>query len=147
MSLREQISTDIKQSMRSKDSARLETLRLLKAAIQRREIDERVELSDSDVLSVIQKMIKQGHDAIRQFEKGNREDLVNKELAMVRILESYTPQPLEEEQLKKLIDEIIKDTKALSVKDMGQVMNQIKEKAAGRANMSVVSSLVKNKLK
>ena len=147
MSLREQISTDIKQSMRSKDNARLETLRLLKAAIQRREIDEHVELSDSDVLSVIQKMIKQGHDAIGQFKKGNREDLVNKELTMVRILESYTPQPLEEGQLKKLIDEIIEDTKALSVKDMGKVMNQVKEKAAGRADMSVVSSLVKNKLK
>ncbi|MBL09168.1 MAG: glutamyl-tRNA amidotransferase [Acidiferrobacteraceae bacterium] len=147
MSLREQISTDIKQSMRSKDNARLETLRLLKAAIQKREIDEHAELSDSDVLSVIQKMIKQGHDAIEQFKKGNREDLVNKELAMVRILESYTPQPLEEGQLKKLIDEIIEDTKALSVKDMGKVMNQVKEKAAGRADMSVVSSLVKNKLK
>ena len=144
MSLREQISTDIKQSMRSKDNARLETLRLLKAAIQKREIDEHTELSDSDVLSVIQKMIKQGHDAIEQFKKGNREDLVNKELAMVRILESYTPQPLEEGQLKKLIDEIIEDTKALSVKDMGKVMNQVKEKAAGRADMSVVSSLVKN---
>ena len=147
MSLREQISTDIKQSMRSKDNARLETLRLLKAAIQKREIDEHSELSDSDVLAVIQKMIKQGHDAIEQFKKGNREDLVNKELAMVRILESYTPQPLEEGQLKKLIDEIIEDTKALSVKDMGKVMNQVKEKAAGRADMSVVSSLVKNKLK
>jgi uncharacterized protein YqeY len=147
VSLREQISTDIKQSMRSKDNARLETLRLLKAAIQKREIDEHAELSDSDVLSVIQKMIKQGHDAIEQFKKGNREDLVNKELAMVRILESYTPQPLEEGQLKKLIDEIIEDTKALSVKDMGKVMNQVKEKAAGRADMSVVSSLVKNKLK
>tara|TARA_B100000686_G_scaffold349344_1_gene442528 strand:- start:26952 stop:27353 length:402 start_codon:yes stop_codon:yes gene_type:complete len=133
--------------MRSKDNARLETLRLLKAAIQKREIDEHAELSDSDVLSVIQKMIKQGHDAIEQFKKGNREDLVNKELAMVRILESYTPQPLEEGQLKKLIDEIIEDTKALSVKDMGKVMNQVKEKAAGRADMSVVSSLVKNKLK
>ena len=147
MSLREQISTDIKESMRSKDNARLEALRLLKSAIQKREIDERTELSDGDILSVIQKMIKQGSDAIGQFQKGNRTDLVNKELAMVRILESYTPQPLQEEQLKQLIDEIIKNTKAVSLKDMGKVMNQLKEKAAGRVNMSVVSSLVKSKLK
>ena len=132
--------------MRARDTARLETVRLLRAAIQRREIDERIELDDDKVLSVIQKMIKQGRDSISQFEKGHRKDLVEKELVMVRLLEAYVPEALNERELISLIDKALNESKAQSIKDMGSVMSFLKTKIRGRADMSTVSALVREKL-
>ena len=146
MSLREQITADMKEAMRARDTARLETVRLLRAAIQRREIDERIELDDDKVLSVIQKMIKQGRDSISQFEKGHRKDLVEKELVMVRLLEAYVPEALNERELISLIDTALNESKAQSIKDMGSVMSFLKTKIRGRADMSTVSALVREKL-
>ena len=146
MSLREQITADMKEAMRARDTARLETVRLLRAAIQRREIDERIELDDDKVLSVIQKMIKQGRDSISQFEKGHRKDLVEKELVMVRLLEAYVPEALNERELISLIDKALNESKAQSIKDMGSVMSFLKTKIRGRADMSTVSTLVREKL-
>jgi hypothetical protein len=146
MSLREQITADMKEAMRARDTARLETVRLLRAAIQRREIDEHIELDDDKVLSVIQKMIKQGRDSIKQFEKGHRQDLVEKELVMVRLLEAYVPEALSDSELISLIDKALNEVKAQSIKDMGSVMGFLKTKIRGRADMSTVSTLVREKL-
>ena len=146
MSLREQIAADMKQAMRAKDVARLDAVRLLRAEIQRREIDEKRELDDSNVLSVIQKIIKQGHDSITQFEKGGRYDLVEKELVMVRVLEAYVPEALGEIELRSLIDKALIETNAQSMKDMGSVMNALKVEIQGRADMSNVSKIVREKL-
>ena len=107
MSLREQITADMKEAMRARDTTRLEAVRLLRAAIQRREVDEQIELADDEVLSVIQKMIKQGRDSIEQFEKGDRQDLVEKETAMLTVLEPYLPNALSDEDLAALIDEAL----------------------------------------
>ena len=136
----------MKEAMRARDTARLETVRLLRAAIQRREIDERIELDDDKVLSVIQKMIKQGRDSISQFEKGHRKDLVEKELVMVRLLEAYVPEALSDRELISLINEALNEVKAQSIKDMGSVMGFLKTKIRGRADMSNVSALVRQKL-
>ena len=146
MSLREQIAADMKQAMRAKDVARLDAVRLLRAEIQRREIDEKRELDDNNVLSVIQKIIKQGHDSITQFEKGGRYDLVEKELIMVRVLEAYVPEALGEIELRSLIDKALIETNAQSMKDMGSVMNALKVEIQGRADMSNVSKIVREKL-
>ena len=136
----------MKQAMRAKDVARLDAVRLLRAEIQRREIDEKKELDDYNVLSVIQKLIKQGHDSIRQFEKGKRYDLVEKELAMVRVLETYVPEALSKIELTSLIDKTLAKTNANSMKDMGSVMNALKVEIQGRADMSSVSKIVQEKL-
>ena len=136
----------MKQAMRAKDATRLDTVRLLRAEIQRREIDEKKELDDNNVLSVIQKIIKQGHDSIRQFEKGKRYDLVEKELAMVRVLETYVPEALSKIELTSLIDKTLAKTNANSMKDMGSVMNALKVEIQGRADMSSVSKIVQEKL-
>ena len=136
----------MKQAMRAKDVARLDAVRLLRAEIQRREIDEKRELDDSNVLSVIQKIIKQGHESITQFEKGGRYDLVEKELIMVRVLEAYVPEALGEIELRSLIDKALIETNARSMKDMGSVMNALKAEIQGRANMSDVSKIVQEKL-
>ena len=136
----------MKQAMRAKDVARLDAVRLLRAEIQRREIDEKRELDDSNVLSVIQKIIKQGHDSITQFEKGGRYDLVEKELIMVRVLEAYVPEALGEIELRSLIEKALIETNAQSMKDMGSVMNALKVEIQGRADMSNVSKIVREKL-
>ena len=146
MSLREQITADMKEAMRARDTARLEAVRLLRAAIQRREVDEQIELTDDEVLSVIQKMIKQGRDSIEQFEKGDRQDLVEKETAMLTVLEPYLPDALSDEDLAALIAEALIHTNAESMRDMGQVMGWLKPKLQGKADMATVSALVREKL-
>ena len=146
MSLREQITADMKEAMRARDTARLETVRLLRAAIQRREVDEQIELADDEVLSVIQKMIKQGRDSIEQFEKGDRHDLVEKETAMLTVLEPYLPDALSDEDLAALIDEALTHTTAESMRHMGQVMGWLKPKLQGRADMATVSAAVREQL-
>ena len=146
MSLREQITADMKEAMRARDTTRLEAVRLLRAAIQRREVDEQIELADGEVVSVIQKMIKQGRDSIEQFEKGDRQDLVEKETAMLTVLEPYLPDVLSDEDLTALIAEALKHTNAESMRDMGQVMGWLKPKLQGRADMAAVSAAVREQL-
>ena len=146
MSLKARIATNMKEAMRAKDRPRLEAVRLLRAAIQRREIDERTELDDDGVLSVVQKMIKQGHDAVEQFENGNRDDLVSKETEMLRVLEDYLPAQLSKTELEALLDSAFAETGADSQRDMGKVMGWLKPKINGRADMGIVSNAVKQRL-
>ena len=132
--------------MRAKDAVRLESIRLLRAAIQRREVDERVDLTDQDVVSVVQKMVKQGKDSIALFEQGGREDLVQKEAATLAVLEIYLPEQLDEEALLVLIEKAVSESGAETVRDMGKVMGLLKPQVQGQADMGVVSGLIKQKL-
>ena len=144
--LKERIVAEMKEAMRARESVRLDAIRLLRAAIQRREIDERVELGDEEVLAVIQKMIKQGRDSIAQFEQGARDDLVQKEAAMLAVLETYLPEQLAEGELAELINKALTETDAQSVRDMGKVMGWLKPRVQGRADMGTVSNAIKLKL-
>ncbi len=136
----------MKAALRAGDKDRLGVIRMALAAIQRREIDDRIELDDGGTLQVIEKLIKQGTDSARQFEEGGRDDLVEKELTEVEVLKAYMPSPLSTAELDELIDQIIQSTGAQSVRDMGKVMSSIREQAQGRADMGTVSSRVKEKL-
>lgn len=146
MSLKDTINEHMKEAMRSKDQARLETIRMLRAAIQRREVDERVALDDTQVMGVIEKMIKQGRDAIEQFKQGGRQDLADKEEAQIAVWKAYLPEPLSEAEIDRLIDAAIGETGAASAKDMGKVVGAVKAKVAGRADMGKVSGRIKDKL-
>ena len=146
MSLRERITEDMKAAMRAKDSERLSALRLLLAAIKQREVDERIELNDTDVVGVIDKMLKQRRDSITQFEAGKRQDLADKEKFEVQVLSAYMPQGLSHEEIEQAVVEAIASTGAKSAQDMGKVMAVLKPRLAGRADMAKVSSLVKAKL-
>jgi len=132
--------------MRAKDAARLSTIRLLLAAIKQREVDERIELDDSAVLGVIEKMIKQRRESITQFEKGGRQDLANNEKAEIQVLSAYMPAQMSDVDIQKEIDSVISATGAAGAKDMGKVMAALKAKLAGKADMGKVSALVKAKL-
>ena len=144
--LKERIVAEMKEAMRAREVVRLDAIRLLRAAIQRREIDERVELGDEEVLAVIQKMIKQGRDSIAQFEQGARDDLVQKEAVMLAVLETYLPEQLAEGELTELINKALNETDAQSVRDMGKVMGWLKPRVQGRADMGTVSNAIKQKL-
>ncbi len=137
---------DMQSAMREKDSTRLNAIRLLRAALQRREVDERETLDDEGVLGIIQKMIKQSRDAITQFESGQRNDLVEKELSLILVLQQYLPQQLDEEAITKSVDAAISELGASGLRDMGKVMGQLKTQLQGRADMGQVSTLVKEKL-
>lgn len=143
MSLKAQITDDMKAAMRAKDQARLGTIRMLQAAIQRREVDDRTELNDEQVLNVIEKLIKQGRDAIKQYEDGGRPELAEKERAEIAVWETYLPAQLGEEEIKALIADAISETGAQDMKDMGKVMGVLKPKLAGRADMGKVSGQIK----
>ena len=132
--------------MRAKESARLSTIRLLLAAIKQREVDERIELDDAQVLSVIEKMIKQRRESIAQYEKGSRKDLADVEKAEIEVLSGYMPAQMSEADIQKEIQSTISETGASGVKDMGKVMAALKSKLAGKADMGKVSALVKSKL-
>lgn len=146
MTLKAQISEDMKSTMKAGDKDRLKVLRLMRAAIQQIEVDKRIELDDSAVLGVLGKMVKQRRDSITQFKNGGREDLADIELAEIAVLETYLPEQLGEAELDKIIDQAIKDSGAESIRDMGKVMGQVKAKAAGRADMGAVSAKVKERL-
>ena len=146
MSLKIQITEDMKSAMRSKDSSRLGTIRLLLAAIKQKEIDERIELVDVDVVSIIDKMLKQRRDSISAFNKADRKDLVEKEEFELKVLQAYMPQQLTEQQVEKAIVDAIKSAGASSMKDMGAIMNILKPELAGKANMADVSQKIKIKL-
>ncbi len=144
--LKDRIASDMKEAMRAKDAVRLESIRLLRAAIQRREVDERVTLNDEDVVVVLQKMIKQGKDSIDQFTKGGRDDLVAKEAATLAVLETYLPEQIDPAELSRLIDQALSETGAQGVRDMGKVMAWLKPHVQGRADMGAVSAKIKEKL-
>ena len=146
MSLKARITEDMKTAMRAKDSARLSTIRLLLAAIKQREVDERIELTDADVLAVIDRMVKQRRDSISQFEAGHRADLVAVESAEVDVLSAYLPAQATAAEIDALIDETIAATGAAGIAGMGKVMAVLKPRLAGRADLAAVSARVKAKL-
>ncbi len=146
MTLKAQITEDMKTAMRAKDSARLGAIRLLLAAIKQREVDERIELSDADVIAAIEKMLKQRRDSITAYESANRHDLADVEKFEVTVLQTYLPQQLTEDEVKAILEQVVVDTAAVGVKDMGKVMAAIKPLVAGRADMGKISGLIKVRL-
>jgi uncharacterized protein YqeY len=146
MALKERITEDMKSAMRSGDKERLATIRLALAAIKQREVDERIALDDTQVLAVLEKMIKQRREAIAQFQTGNRPDLVAKETAEIGVLQGYLPAQLSEAELEALISEAIAASGATSMKDMGKVMAVVKPRAQGRADLGAVSARIKQRL-
>jgi|TARA_B110000967_G_C18764788_1_gene499796 uncharacterized protein YqeY len=146
MSLKEKITEDMKSAMRSKEPDKLGIIRLLLAAIKQKEVDERIELSDDDILKVIEKMLKQRRDSIEAFNKANRKDLVDKEEFEVVFLQQYLPEQLKDSEIDQIIDDVISVSGASSIKDMGIVMGSVKTKVAGKANMAEVSQKIKTKL-
>ena len=146
MSLKSEITEAMKNAMRAKDTARLSAIRMLLAALKQREVDERIELTDADVLSIIDKMIKQRKDSITQFQAGGRDDLVAAETAEVEVLSAYLPQQLSEAEVSALIDAAIATTGAAGASGMGKVMSVVKPKLAGRADMGRVAARIKAKL-
>ena len=146
MSLKERITDDMKAAMRAGEKERLAAIRMITAAIKQREVDERISLDDGQVLSVLEKMIKQRKESLVQFEAGNRPDLVAKESAEVSLLQTYLPAALSEAEIDALIGESIAAAGAASIKDMGKVMNLVKAKAQGRVDMAAVGTKIKAKL-
>ena len=146
MSLKETINEDMKNAMRSKDTALLGTIRLLQAAIKQKEVDERIELDDSTIIPIIEKMLKQRNDSIDAFKKAERADLVLKEEFEVSVLKGYMPEQMNLSDVQSVIDDVIKEVGASSMKDMGPVMTKVKEKLAGKADMAAVSKIIKDKL-
>jgi uncharacterized protein len=136
----------MKSAMRSGEKDRLATIRMILAAIKQREVDERIQLDDSQVLAALEKMIKQRKEAITQFDSGGRADLVAKETAEIAILQTYLPAPLSDAELDALIAAAIASTGASSIKDMGKVMGVVKAQAQGKADMGKVSARIKQKL-
>jgi uncharacterized protein len=146
MTLKTRITDDMKAAMKAKDAQRLGTVRLALAAIKQREVDERKELSDADVLAVLEKMIKQRRDSIQQYTAGNRKDLADQEQFEIDVLSAYLPQQATEAEVDAVIAEAIAATGAKGVADMGKVMGQVKAKLAGRADMGQVSARVRARL-
>ena len=146
MSLKARITEDMKTAMRAKDSARLGAIRLLQAAIKQREVDERIELDDMQVVEAIEKMLKQRRDSISQYEAANRHDLADVEKFEVAVLQTYLPQALTEDEINALLEKVVAETSASGIKDMGKVMAAIKPQVVGRADMGKISGLIKARL-
>ena len=146
MSLKQRITEDMKIAMRAKDTARLGAIRLLLAAMKQREVDERIELSDADVIAIIEKMNKQRRDSISQYEAAGRQDLADIEKFEMSVLADYMPQQLGEDEIASAVAEAIAATGAVGPQDMGKVMGVLKPKLAGRADMGKVSALIKAQL-
>jgi uncharacterized protein len=146
MSLKERITDDMKAAMRSGEKQRLGVIRMITSAIKQREVDERITLDDAQVLSVLEKMIKQRKESLVQFQAGNRQDLVDQETAEIVLLQTYMPAQLSEGDIDALINDAIAATSAVSIKDMGKVMAMIKGKAQGRADLGSVGAKIKARL-
>ncbi|MGH1543432.1 MAG: GatB/YqeY domain-containing protein [Arenicella sp.] len=146
MSLKETLLQDMKTAMREKDAAKLECIRMLRAAIQRKEVDDQIELNEEQSLAVLQKLVKQGQESIKQFEQGDRQDLAAKEQAQLDILNVYMPAQLDESEVDALIEQAINSTGATEMRDMGKVVGMLKGQLKGRADMSKVSGKVKARL-
>lgn len=146
MTLRDQIQEDMKTAMKAREAERLAAIRLLMAALKQKEVDERIAITDDVVLGVIDKMVKQRKDSIAQYQAGKRPDLVAKEEFELSILAAYMPQPLTAAEIEAIIDAIVAETGAQGAKDMGKVMNALRPKVAGRADMGALSGMVKARL-
>ncbi len=146
MSLKNQITEDMKTAMRAKDSVRLGAIRLLLSAIKQREVDERIELTDADVISVIEKMLKQRRDSIAAFELAKRDDLADIEKFEVSVLQTYMPKQMSDAEISAIVDQVIADSGAQGAKDMGKVVGLVKPLVAGMADMGKVSGLIKARL-
>ena len=146
MSLKDQITDDMKVAMRAKDAARLLTIRGLLAACKQREVDERIVLDDAAVVAIIDKLVKQRKDSITQFTAGNRQDLVDKEVAELQVLEAYLPQRLGADEIAAEVVKVVAELGAAGPGDMGKVMGAVKTRLAGKADMGMVSAAVKKAL-
>ena len=146
MSLREKITVDMKLAMKARETEKLGAIRLLQASLKQKEVDERVTLTDDMVLAIIEKMLKQRKDSIEQYTAGNRLDLVAKEQFEVAVLSAYMPAQLSDADVALILDKVIVETGATSAKDMGKVMNALRPKVAGRADMGKLSAIVKARL-
>ncbi|MCC5865757.1 MAG: GatB/YqeY domain-containing protein [Wenzhouxiangella sp.] len=146
MSLKQRIGEDVKQAMRAADKPRLTTLRMVTAAIKQREVDERIELADSDVLAIIEKMIKQRRESAEQYRAGQRPELADAEEAEIAMLKVYLPEPLADSELDQLIDGAVAESGATGMAGMGAVMGLLKERVQGRADMREVSARVRARL-
>ena len=144
--IKDQINEDMKSAMRAHDTARLGTIRLLRAAVKQREIDEQIEATDAQVMEVIAKMVKQRRDSVEQYRAGGREDLAAKEQAEIDVLASYLPQQLTEAEIAAIIDEAVAAAGVTGMAAMGKVMGLVKPRVAGRADLGKVSALVKARL-
>ena len=143
MSLKAQITEDMKTAMRAKDSARLGTIRLLQAAMKQKEVDERVELDDAAVIAIVDKLIKQRKDSIAAYESANRQDLADVEKAEMEVLKVYLPERMSEAEITAAVQAIVAEVGAAGPGDMGKVMGAVKSKLAGKADMGLVSAAVK----
>ena len=146
MSLRTQINDDMKAAMRAKEAPRLSAIRLLLAAIKQREVDERKELDDEEIVAVVEKMIKQRRESISQYEKASRADLAEAEKFELEVLQAYMPQQLSDAEIEAAVLAALAESGAQGMRDMGKVMAILKPQLAGRADMSAVSSMVKSRL-
>jgi uncharacterized protein len=146
MSLKDRVTEDMKAAMRAKDSERLGTIRMITAAIKQREVDERITLDDTQVLSVIEKMIKTRKESVVQFKSGGRDDLVARETREIELLQGYLPSQLSDGEVDALIGEVIAESGATSIKEMGKAMALLKQKAQGRTDMAAASAKLKAKL-
>jgi hypothetical protein len=146
MSLKARIQNDMKSAMKAGDKARLGVIRLILAAIKQREVDERIELDDEQVLAVLDKMVKQRRDSIAQYTEAGRDELAAAEQAEMAIIQDYLPEALSEDEIATIVEQAIAETGASSMRDMGKVMGKVKPQVQGRADMGQVSALVKQKL-
>ena len=146
MALIDQLKEEQKLAMKAKDKPRLGTIRLALSAIKQREVDERITLSDDDIIAILVKMVKQRRDSVAQFESANRQDLADTEKTEITVLEAFMPQPLSEDEVIALIISAIEESGAAGMQDMGKVMGVLKPQIQGRAEMGKVSSLVRAKL-
>jgi uncharacterized protein YqeY len=140
------IQEDLHHAMRSADKQKVQALRLVLAAIKQIEVDERVEVDSNRLLALLSKMAKQRHESIEQYQQANRLDLVSQEEYELALIQSYLPQPLQEDELIKIISQTIEDLNATSIRDMGKVMNTLRAQLTGRADLSKVSEIIKQKL-
>ncbi len=144
--LKDRITADMKTAMREKDKERLATIRMLTAAIKQREVDERIELTDDDVIAIVEKLVKQRREAEAQYRAGDRADLADQEASEAALLADYLPEQLDEAESDQLVDDAVTATGAESMRDMGKVMGMLKPKVAGRTDMSALSAKIKARL-
>ncbi|MEG2788605.1 MAG: GatB/YqeY domain-containing protein [Romboutsia sp.] len=146
MSLKEKLQEDLKSSMKNKDTVKKSVVTLIRASVKQYEIDNRVELGDEEIIDIISKQLKQRKDALTEFTKANREDLVNETEAEIEVLKEYLPQQLSEKELNEIVKSTISEVGATSMKDMGKIMSAIKPKTKGRADGKLINELVKANL-
>lgn len=146
MSLKDKLMEDFKNSMKNKDTVRKNTITMVRSSIKQKEVDERVELKDKDIIDIISKQVKERKNAIKEFEKGNREDLVELTKKEMEILLEYLPEQFTEEEVEEIVRDVIKETKASSMKDMGLIMQKTMPKVKGRADGGLVNKIVRKYL-